>query len=67
MSNGGPHGDKWNKYPMPNTSDDVFNLLNTPVEGKFATAAMSAQTGDGIYLYIANYGKVPKNVKVKAA
>jgi len=53
MSNGGPHGDKWNMYPVADKScDQILHLLNTPVEGKYASAAF---VYDGV-MYVANYG-----------
>ena len=55
MANGGPHGDKWNKYPHTQslTDEQFLDLLNTPVEGKYATGAILRPNGT---LFVANYG-----------
>ena len=58
MSNGGPHGDKFNKFPInPQTSSDVIlDILNQTPDGKYATSAFEAQCGDGLFLFVGYYG-----------
>lgn len=55
MSNGGPHGDKWNKYVGPLTDDQILTIINTPVDGYYAGSAfINPATGT---LFVANYLK----------
>lgn len=55
MSNGGPHGDKWNQFNGPLSDADLLELLNAEFDGKYATAAVvNPSTGNW---FIAYYGE----------
>ena len=58
MPDGGPHGDKWNKFSLASvSSDNVLTLLNQTADGKYASSAFVATTSDGTFLYVGYYGE----------
>lgn len=54
MSNGGPHGDKWNPFPGTLTDEQFNEILNATVDGYTASAAVvNPSTGT---LWVGYYG-----------
>lgn len=56
MSNGGPHGDKWQKVRTDNVSSDaVLAELNSIANSFPPTVAVAAKCTDGDFIFVGSY------------